>query len=386
MRLHHITWKNIREHPGKIALLIVGVAIGVATVVSLYSISRAMYVDIQDKIDEYGANMVIVPKSKSLPLTYAGVTVGGLQYESSSLTENDLAKIRTIKNSANVKVVAPKLLGIVPVNGKKAVIAGVRFQEEFELKKWWEIKRGVRPSEKGDILLGGKAARQLGVDIGDTVNIAGNRFTVAGILGQVGTQEDELVYVDLKRAQSILRRPGEVSLAEVAAWCKNCPIDDIVKQVKQKIPGAKISAVRQAAEARDAVTAQFNLFSIILSATMGVVAMLIIFTSSLSAVRERRREIGILRAIGYRKTHISYVILLESAMAGIIAGAIGYLTGFFSASKIAPVAVGIDVGVGFNPILLAVSVGGVMLIALVASLYPAIFAARLDPSEAINSL
>ncbi|MBE0447720.1 MAG: ABC transporter permease [Actinobacteria bacterium] len=386
MRLHHITWRNIREHSSRTALLIIGLTIGVATVVGLYSVSKAMYFDLQDKVDEYGANMVIVPESDSLPLTYAGVTLGGLQYKSTPLTEDDLAKIRTIKNSANIKVVAPKLLGVVPVDGQKAIIAGVRFKEELDLKKWWEIKKGARPSGRGDVLLGGKAAQQLGLNAGDSVDIAGSRFKVTGILGQVGTQEDELVYIDLKRAQSMLKRPGEVSLVEVAAWCKDCPIDDIVEQVKEKIPGAKVSAVRQAAETRDAVIGQFNLFSAILSATMIVIAALIVFTSSLSAVRERRREIGIFRAVGYRKAHVLYIILLESAIAGLIAGAAGYLAGFLSASKIAPLAAGIDVGIKFDPISLAISVGGVVLIALMASLYPAIFAARLNPSEAINSM
>jgi len=386
MRLHQITWRNIKEHPLKTAFLIAGLAIGVAVVVSLFSVSSAMYLDLQDKIDEYGANMVVVPKSESLPLAYAGVTIGGLQYESATLTEKDMAKIRTIKEKANIRVVAPKLLGVVPVDGQKAMIAGVRFKEEFELKKWWEIKKGVRPSGENEVLLGGKAARQLGLGVGDTVDIKGDRFKVAGILNQVGTQEDELIYVDLKQAQSILGKPGELSLIEVAAWCKDCPIDDIVEQVSWKIPEAKVSAVRQAAETRDAVIGQFSLFSVILSATMIAIAVLVVFTSSLSAVRERRREIGIFRAIGYRKTHILYIILLESVIVGLTAGIAGYLTGFFGAGWVAPLATGIDVGVKFDPIVSAAAIGGVVFLSLVSSLYPAVLAARLNPTEAINSM
>ncbi|MHB8840521.1 MAG: ABC transporter permease [Candidatus Aquicultor sp.] len=384
MSLHHITWKNIKEHPSKVILLIVALAVGVATVVSLYSISTAMSVDLQNKIDEYGANMVVVPKAKSLSLSYAGITLGGVQYGSSLLNDRDVSKVRTIKSSANINVVAPKLLGIVQLDGQKVMIAGVRFKDELKIKKWWEIKQGARPTREKDLLLGGKAASQFGAKPGDYLSIKGERFKVAGVLSRVGTQEDDLIYLDLKQAQRALNKPGEVSLIEVSAWCKNCPITMMVDQLSTKIPGGKVSAVRQAAEARDAVIGQFTLFSIVLSAMMGVVAVLIVFTNVLSAVRERRREIGIFRAIGYRRSHVLYIILLESGVAGLVAGLLGYVAGFFGASAVAPLAVGIDVGVKFNPAFAGMAIGAAVCIALVSSLYPALSAARLDPAEALN--
>jgi putative ABC transport system permease protein len=358
----------------------------VAVIVGLYTVSKAMHMDLMDKIDEYGANMVITPKSESLPLTYAGVTVGGLQYSSQLLTEKDLEKIRTIKNSANVNIVSPKLLGIVEVNGSKMMLAGVRFKDELKLKKWWEVKQGGRPANEREILLGGKAARELGASAGESLNISGQTFRVAGVLAQLGTEEDELIFIGIKQAQAILKRPGEVSFVEVSAYCKDCPIDDIVEQIKWKLPGAKVAAVRQAAETRDAVIGQFNLFSLILSVTMGVVAALVVFTNTLSAVRERRREIGIFRAVGYRQSHIAFIVLLESAIVGLAAGVSGYLTGFMAAGYIAPVATGMDVGVVFDPIVAAIAIGSVVGLSLLASLYPAVVAARLDPSEALNSI
>lgn len=386
MKLRHITLRNIKEHPSKIILMVVSLAIGVATVVSLYSISKAMYIDLQDKLDEYGANMVIVPKSESLPLTYAGVTVGGIQYGSALLTEKDIAKIRTIKSKANINVIAPKLLGIIPIKGQKVMMAGVRFSDELKIKTWWEIKHGKPPAGRTDVLLGGRVAQQLGLNVGDSIDIKGKNFKIKGILNRVGTQEDDLVYIDLKQAQAILGKPGEVSLIEASAWCKDCPITMIVKQIGEKIPNGKVSAVRQAAQARDAVIAQLGLFSVILSATMIIVAVLIVFTNVLSMVKERRREIGIFRAIGYRKSHILYIFLLESGVAGLSAGIIGYLVGLFGSVSVAPLAVGIDIGVKLDPVLMVSSIFGTMLIAIISSLYPATLAARLNPSEAINTI
>ena len=64
----------------------------------------------------------------------------------------------------------------------------------------------------------------------------------------------------------------------------------------------------------------------------------------------------------------------------------GYLTGFMAAGYVAPVATGMDVGVVFDPIVAAIAIGSVVGLSLLASLYPAVVAARLDPSEALNSI
>ncbi|MCL4395685.1 MAG: ABC transporter permease, partial [Chloroflexi bacterium] len=149
MTLLHITLKNIRLHIFKVAVLVAGLAIGVATVVSLLS-------DLENKLDEYGANMVVTPDSKSLPLTYGGVSLGGFSYDAKLLTESDAAKIRTIKNAANINIVAPKLMGLAAVDGRRSVIVGVRFADELKLKKWWKITKGAAPKGRNDILVGGK--------------------------------------------------------------------------------------------------------------------------------------------------------------------------------------------------------------------------------------
>lgn len=385
MKLSKITTRNVTRHFSRVALLMMALTLGVTTVVALYLIAWAMQLDLANKIDAFGANMVVVPKSKNLSLSYGGVTLGGLQYEANTLTEEDAAKIRTIKNKENINIIAPKLLGVQNIKGKRVMIAGVNFDEELRLKKWWEIK-GKTPEVSRDILLGANASDKLNLKIGGTFTINGSSYKISGIVKRVGTQEDDLIYMGLQQAQIVFKKPGQLSLIEVAAFCSTCPIEQIVAQTSEKIPGAKVSALLQAAKSRNSLVGQFITFAVVLSVTMMVVAALIVFTNMLSSVRERRREIGIFRAIGYRRAHILQIILSESIFISLVSGIIGYLAGFGVARLIASGSAKIDVPIEFDIQLAIIAVGGAVLLSFVSSLYPAIAAAKLDPVTALESV
>ncbi len=386
MTLFHITAKNIKLHKFRVAVLLAGLSIGVATVVGMLSVIEAMRTDIQDKLDAYGANMVVTPKSESLPLSYGGVAVGAFSYGEEILTEDDVAKIRKIKNARNINIVAPKLVGLANVNGQRTVIVGARLKDEFRMKKWWKLQGGRRPSGPNEVLVGGELARKRGLNVGSQVKVEGEPFKVAGVLARVGSQEDGLIYLDLKKAQRLMGKPGAVNLIETSAWCKDCPIEEIARQTKEAIPNANVSAVRQAAKSRDAIVGRFFAFAAILSSAIIAVAGLVIFANVLTAVRERRREIGVFRAVGYRRTHILAIILSESALGGFIAGAAGWFTGFLAARFIGPLVAGLDVSPTFDWRLALGALTAPVAISIIASAYPAIVAANADPAEALKAV
>ena len=78
MRLHNISFNNLRRRKGKTIFLITGLLIGIATIVTLLTITENMSRDIEERLDRFGANIVMVPKSENLSLSYGGVTVGGV--------------------------------------------------------------------------------------------------------------------------------------------------------------------------------------------------------------------------------------------------------------------------------------------------------------------
>lgn len=387
MGLLRIVKKSMFSNFFRTGLLVFSLIIAVTTVVSLYLISSSMKRDFADKVDEFGTNIVIVPKSKNLSLSYAGVQVSGVEYENNNLHESDIDKLKTIKNRENLAIIAPKLLGVSDINGTQIMVAGVQFPKELKIKKWWEFNQGGKPVDNNDVILGGKAADKLKLNVSDSFKAEGRTFTVAGILKRVGTSEDDLVYIDLKEAQAVFNKSGQLSMIEVAAWCTSCPLEDIVAQASSKLPAAKVSGVMQAAKARDALINQFIAFSVVLSILVVAVSVLIVFTNMLGSVKTRRREIGIFRALGYRGSHILRIILLESLFVGIFGGISGYLLGVGVARYFAQGFAGIDLYIpGIDPATAYLSILGTIFISVLASLYPARQASKLNPTIALSSI
>jgi putative ABC transport system permease protein len=107
----------------------------------------------------------------------------------------------------------------------------------------------------------------------------------------------------------------------------------------------------------------------------------------MGSVRERTREIGIFRAIGYRRSHIIRIVLLEAALVSALAGILGYFAGLGTTIAALPFFTeSVDIAVPFNPHLAGAAFVMSIVLGLLASTYPALLAAKLDPNEALRAL
>jgi putative ABC transport system permease protein len=139
--------------------------------------------------------------------------------------------------------------------------------------------------------------------IRDRVKIADQEHQVAGVISQTSGPEDRMIFGSLPHVQSLLNKPGQLSLIEVSALCKDCPIEDIVAQISERIPHAKVSAIQQSVRARSETVERLTRFSAVVSAVVLAIGALMIFTTMMGSVIERTKEIGVLRAIGFRRPH-----------------------------------------------------------------------------------
>jgi putative ABC transport system permease protein len=385
MRLIDVTLRNLSRRKGRKLLLMLGLTIGVATVVALMAITTTMQADVSTKLDEYGANILIVPKANDLSLSYGGVTVASAAYDVGELTITDLDRIQTIKNARNISVVSPKLLGAIHLGDRSVLVAGVRFDDELRLKQWWNWE-GAEPTSSEEALVGVRLAQVLGLGPGDHVEINGRPFRVAGVLAENGSQDDDILFIDLAAAQEVMDKPGSVSLVEVAALCTACPVEDMVEQISGVLPQARVTALRQAVTLRMETVGQLSRFALAVSLVVIAIGALVVLTTMLGAVAERRQEIGLFRALGFRQRHVMRVILGESALVSLGGGIFGWLLGIGTATLLAPRLVDLSIPVGWNPWLTVGAIGGAVIVGLLGSLYPAISAARLDPTTALRSL
>lgn len=384
MGIKDIAIKNLLRRKAKAAFILAGLIIGAATVVAVVSFADTMTKDINHKLEKYGANILIVPHTDNLSLTYGGMTLGGVSFEMEPIRQSELSQINTIKNAANLAAVGPIILGTVQIKSQAALLAGVDFKVTGILKPWWKID-GAAPVQD-QLLAGAQAAKLLEIKIGQQLSINHRTMTVSGILAATGSQDDQLLFTTLSTAQAVLDKPDEVSLVEVAALCNACPVDDMVNQISAKLPNAKVMAIQQVVKGRMETLAQFRKFSYGLSVVVVFIGGLVVLVTLMGSVKERTKEIGIFRAIGFRQGDIMRVIFIESGLISIVAGVMGYLIGtgaIWAGLKISGKQG--DIAMSFDPILATGAVAMALIVGLMASAYPAVMAARMDPNQALKS-
>lgn len=387
MRVSNIALQNIRRRKTRALLLVLGFVISVAAVVFLYTTSQAMQEDVANKLDQYGSNILILPDTGEA-LTYDGITVEAPQ-QVQQLNMSIIPRMKTIKNKETLATIAPELLADTKINRQRVLLVGVNFAQELRLKKWWQVtglpKHTIPDSQQ--ILLGSEAASVLGIKQGQLVNIKGKNLQVAGIIAPTGSAvDDQTIFMDLSVLQKLTGKPGAISLVEAAAFCWSCPINQVTQQLREKLPGTKVMAVRSSIQSRNDTVNKFNLFALIVSVVLVFTSVLIVGLTMMSSIKERTKEIGVLRAIGFRKEHISQIILTETGLLSVLGAAIGYVLGIGLAGDLGSTLAQIQIKISWQPVLILYSIGAALLVGLAAGAYPAWRASRLDPAESLRYL
>lgn len=412
MDLVLIAINNIRRRKAKAIILAAGLFIAVLTTVTLFTVTVAMRENIDAQLDEFGTNLLVAPKYDETPLSYGGINVSTVAGRPArELTTDDIALMRTIPNKDNLNVISPKLVGPVTVDHKTGLIVGIQFANELRIKTWWQYigkepqgkedaianptdlvkKRAVAATnfKPDEVIAGSKFARKFKLKPGSKITLGETAFTVAAVLKRTGSSDDDVLFTDLSQAQKILNKPGRISFIEANAYCIDCPLEKLAGQIGKRLPYAKVYGLKAAMAQKEQTLAMFTSFSIASSVIMLIIAAVIVFVTMTGSVKERTREIGIFRAVGFRKKHIMMIIMSEIALISVAGSLAGYLAGFTTSKILVPIIAPQAKGFYFNPnsinpSVLGISVIAAFLIGATAALWPAIKAANEDPASALR--
>lgn len=385
MQIRNIAIESLRRRPSRSVFVVLALTLAIGTLVALIALTQTMRAEVGDELDQFGANIIITPRNTALALAYGALEVAGLDVDARKLTPADADVIRTIPNKRNIAAVAPKLIGTARANDKPIVLVGARFPEENGVKTWWQVN-GRLPAAPAEALVGAEAADRLGATIGTPLTIQGQAFTVVGTIAQTGSLDDQSVFADLAHVQQLLGRPGDLTVIEVSALCKGCPIEDIVQQIATVLPHARVAPIRQAVAAREQMVGQLTQFAYLVALVVVLAGGLVIMTTTLASVVERTKEIGLLRAIGFRRSHVVRVVLLEVVTLSVVGGLLGWVSGTAAASVLGPAIGHIttpirpDVFLALGALSLAAALG------LAAGTYPALRAASSDPTDSFRAM
>jgi len=389
MTIFTLPLRHVRAKWLRAMLLVTIFTIGLASMSGLYQVSTFIADNMEKKMISFGANILITPKHETLQISYGGYSLGDVTLDEQPIRLDEALKaIYGIESRENIAIVAPKMLAMSRISGQAVALVGVQWKEEFHLKGYWEVEGNFPEIDSLDIVLAGAtAARKLGLAPGHILEMSGHRLHISGVLKPTGSDDDAVLFVPLTFAQYIAAKEGQASFLEVAALCAGCPIDKIVTQLQAVLPDTDVRALAQVVESRmySVHFAQNLAFSVSLVILITACAML--FMSMLSSVAERRREIGIMRAVGFSRANIFTVFVSEAIGIGCVSGMMAYALGqFLTVYVLRKLHLAEAVSLGFQGAPFMILVLLAALTAAIAAAFPAWRASLVEPAEALVSL
>lgn len=393
MRLHTLVLKDISRRKTKLGLAVLSVVVAAAAIVAVITTFSAATQGLYEESNKFGANIIVRPEVKTIPLVAGSTSVGFLSTGENYIEESEIPKIYTIKNNANLAVVAPRLYGIAELGNSSVVVMGVDPEKEKKLNSWWNIQghwmaAGTPAPEKTEVMVGSDIASPLGLKEGSPITLSQGNISinalVAGVIEKTGTNEDGYVILPLSTAQFLLSKEGKVSSLEVRALCNNCPVDDMSRQIEQVLPGLEARPMSQIVKNEMAVIEHTQSSATAVSIITLLVSTLTVASTMLASVNEKFKEIGIMRAVGASNTQVVFMLFFEGAIIGVVGGIIGFAIGTVASSFAAPYLVSVTPSPMWE--ILPLVAGICTVTGMAASVIPARRALGIDPAEVLRSV
>jgi len=242
----------------------------------------------------------------------------------------------------------------------------------------------------GSVYVGFEIAKDTGIKKGDAIDIFGKTFNVEKTLAESGSDDDIRIYGNLGEIQSILNMSGKVNeIKALECLCLIKPGEDPVtalrSQVEKLIPKAKVTLIESLADTRQKQRAMADrYFSFILPVVL-VVCAAWIFALAMINVRDRKQEIGIMRAIGYGSIRIASLFLGKAILVGLIGAALGYAVGTGLAKWFGPGIFKVTAkAIKPSYVLLLWSIIAAPAFAAISSFIPTMVAITQDPADTLK--
>ncbi|MFZ7103952.1 MAG: ABC transporter permease [Peptococcaceae bacterium] len=386
MELWEIALNNLKRRKGQGFFIVTGITIGIATVVALFSLTTALHDQMLNDVQEAGAKVMLTPQVERASFTFGGITVAGdISFAAQAMPEISLAALQEHREELGIKIIAPKKIHSLEINGGSYLMAGVDFRQELKLKSWLKFK-GKLPEGENQVMLGSSVASLLAKKQGDYLAVnGGRRLLVSGILAEAGSQEDNIILAPLPLVEE-LSGNSNLSLIELVLNQGAVNAADLLA-IKKILPDVKVTSGGEVTEARKEVIVRFRYFALLVSFIMLIIAGLVVITIMLASVNERAQEIGIFRALGFKRKDIVKIFYYEAAFTCALGGLLGYGAGIMTARLAVPF---IDerglLMIKWNPILGITMIMAAVMIGLAAGWYPINRGAQADPAEALRVL
>lgn len=369
MRFSTLIIKNLVRQRVRTTLTVLGIGVGITTVVALGAITAGLKATAGDLIRVGGADLMVAQK-------------GAADLSFSTVSERELA---ALERTPGVARATGALMHFSQVGSSPFFLTfGVAPEQLAEMPPPLLRGRLFRTGAPSEALLGERAARDLGVDVGGSFAVDRRRFRVVGVYRTGAVSQDAGAYAPLETVQRLARKPDAVTVAYVRVAGGVDPtavaarIERSQPQLKAVITLADYGDVDQGLKFLDAGNVAISVLAVLLGA-IGVMNTMIM------SVFERTREIGILRAVGWSGRRIVRMVISESLLLCLVAAVMGLALGWLAAQGVARIpAVQSYLEPAYSADIIVRALVVAIGVALAGAAYPALRAARLLPVEALR--
>ncbi|MFC1723125.1 ABC transporter permease [Nanoarchaeota archaeon] len=385
-------------------LTIIGIVIGVGSVIAIMSLGAGMEASVNSRLGGLGADLVTLTAGaqKSMRMHGGGGGSSGGATATDEIPQLDRSDVQAIKGVPDVIAIDMRIGGKVDISylGKKGSVSLTGVDQ----KTWAQVTtdtlrdgRLLGPSDQNVIVIGARLADEFfdsPIGINKMVTIENNAFRVVGILEEGGTN----IRIPIQMAYQLLDDKEQDVYDTIIAKARN---EDVVEEVADKIERKlfvtrhvnektkdfSIMTLAQIAESVGAIIGAITLFLTAIAAVSLLVGAVGIANTMFTAVLEKTKDIGIMKAIGARNTDIMIIFLLNSALIGLIGGIIGVGFGLLLSNLIGFIIPDMRMmsgGTIVSVMSIFLSLGVAIFVGISAGVIPAYQASKLKPVDALR--
>ncbi len=366
-------FKNLIRRKTRTLLTILGIAVGVASIIGLGALADGMQTGYSNMLSGSKADLVL-SQPDAFDISY------------SSVDEEIGAQLAEMPEVGNVSAM---IEGLSSSDDQSLLIVFGYPENSFSLERFQlvegEMLSGSHPYNKRGtpVMLGSAAAESLKKGVGDNIRLVSSTYRVVGIYQTGDAFEDSAILMTIRDAQELLGKPRQVNLYYIQLKDPSMR-ERLSERVQRQWPKLKLTGANEYANKQAMIDMMRGMMWVIsmLAVIIGGVSMM---NSQLMSVFERTREIGVLRSLGWSSGRVLRMILSESLLVclagGLVGVALGYVLLIWLQSLILMFGSGIST---VRPALLIQALLVVLLLGITGGLYPAWKASRLQPVEALR--